>query len=284
MDFKRLIDNITFYSNYSFFNTLLVDYQYPEFLDLSTKSKYIKNGFKVKENAKAINILTPDNDYFIKIFNGKDEIIKPLKDLTDNELIKYNDPNDKSVVLDHKDFKGLNVLQLFDCKDTDMKLNDYKHIELPALFESSYDDIYNSFVKAIYADGYKVKYVDNLDCKYSYDKENKTINIKNGLSNQIKIMSLLEVYSSEISSNDFEKDLLKHVISKGIGIDDEFDEKNSLLDWYKNTDIKSVDKTLKLLSSKGRKFIDNFNRFFDLEPKYYPNENISLYDDYNYNI
>ena len=199
-------------------------------------------------------------------------------------MIKYNDPNDKSVVLDHKDFKGLNVLQLFDCKDTDMKLNDYKHIELPALFESSYDDIYNSFVKAIYADGYKVKYVDNLDCKYSYDKENKTINIKNGLSNQIKIMSLLEVYSSEISSNDFEKDLLKHVISKGIGIDDEFDEKNSLLDWYKNTDIKSVDKTLKLLSSKGRKFIDNFNRFFDLEPKYYPNENISLYDDYNYNI
>ena len=199
-------------------------------------------------------------------------------------MIKYNDPNDKSVVLDHNDFKGLNVLQLFDCKDTDMKLNDYKHIELPALFESSYDDIYNSFVKAIYADGYKVKYVDNLDCKYSYDKENKTINIKNGLSNQIKIMSLLEVYSSEISSNDLEKDLLKHVISKGIGIDDEFDEKNSLLDWYKNTDIKSVDKTLKLLSSKGREFIDNFNRFFDLEPKYYPNENISLYDDYNYNI
>ena len=97
-------------------------------------------------------------------------------------------------------------------------------------------------------------------------------------------MSLLEVYSSEISSNDLEKDLLKHVISKGIGIDDEFDEKNSLLDWYKNTDIKSVDKTLKLLSSKGREFIDNFNRFFDLEPKYYPNENISLYDDYNYNI
>ena len=199
-------------------------------------------------------------------------------------MIKYNDPNDKSVVLDHNDFKGLNVLQLFDCKDTDMKLNDYKHIELPALFESSYDDIYNSFVKAIYADGYKVKYVDNLDYKYSYDKVDKTINIKNGLSNQIKIMSLLEVYSSEISSNDFEKDLLKHVISKGIGIDDEFDDKNSLLDWYKNTDIKSVDKTLKLLSSKGRKFIDNFNRFFDLEAKYYPDENISLYDDFNYTI
>lgn len=38
-------------------------------------------------------------------------------------------------------------------------------------------------------------------------------------------MSLLEVYSSEISSNNFKKDLLKHVINKGIEIDDEFDEK-----------------------------------------------------------
>ncbi len=283
-DFKRLIDHITFYSNYSFFNTLLVDYQYPDFLDLSTKNKYNKNGFNVLNNAKVINILSPDNDYYIKIINGNDETIKLLTELTDTELKKYNDPNDKSVILDHKDFKGLNILQLFDCKDTDMSKLDYKHIGLPALFESSYDDIYNSFVKAIYADGYKVKYVDNLDHKFSYDKDNKTINIKNGLGNQIKILSLLEVYSSEISSNDFEKDLLKHVISKGIGIEDEFDDKNSLFDWYKNTDIKSVDKTLKLLSSKGRKFIDNFNRFYDLEPKYYPNENLSLYDDYNYTI
>lgn len=38
-------------------------------------------------------------------------------------------------------------------------------------------------------------------------------------------------------------------------------KKNSLLNWYENTDIKSIDKTLKLLYSKSRKFIDNFNRF-----------------------
>ncbi len=78
--------------------------------------------------------------------------------------------------------------------------------------------------------------------------------------------------------------MLKHVISKGIGIEDEFDEKHSLIDWYKKTDIKSVDKTLKLLSSKGRKFVDNFNRFFDMEEKIYPYENVSLYDDYTLTI
>ena len=284
MDFKRLIDNITFYSNYSFFNTLLVDYQYPNFLDLSTKQKYIKNGFTLSDNAKSINILTPDNDIYVSIKNGKDERVELLDNLTNDELQKYNDPNDKSIILHHKEFKGLNILELFDCKDTSMTLKDYKSFEYPALFSNNYNDIYNSFVKAMYADGYKVKYCNNLDTKFSYDKDDKTIYIKNGLNNQIKILSLLDVYVDNLSNNSFEKDLLKHVISKGIGIEDEFDEKHSLIDWYKKTDIKSVDKTLKLLSSKGRKFVDNFNRFFDMEEKIYPYENVSLYDDYTLTI
>lgn len=284
MDFKRLIDNITFYSNYSFFNTLLVDYQYPNFLDLSTKQKYIKNGFTLSDNAKSINILTPDNDIYVSIKNGKDERVELLDNLTNDELQKYNDPNDKSIILHHKEFKGLNILELFDCKDTSMTLKDYKSFEYPALFSNNYNDIYNSFVKAMYADGYKVKYCNNLDTKFSYDKDDKTIYIKNGLNNQIKILSLLDVYVDNLSNNTFEKDLLKHVISKGIGIEDEFDEKYSLIDWYKKTDIKSVDKTLKLLSSKGRKFVDNFNRFFDMEEKIYPYENVSLYDDYTLTI
>ena len=207
-----------------------------------------------------------------------------LDNLTNDELQKYNDPNDKSITLHHKEFKGLNILELFDCKDTSMTLKDYKSFEYPVLFSNNYNDIYNSFVKAMYADGYKVKYCNNLDTKFSYDKDDKTIYIKNGLNNQIKILSLLDVYVDNLSNNSFEKDLLKHVISKGIGIEDEFDEKHSLIDWYKKTDIKSVDKTLKLLSSKGRKFVDNFNRFFDMEEKIYPYENVSLYDDYTLTI
>ena len=284
VDFKRLIDNITFYSDYSFFNTLLVDYQYPNFLDLATKQKYLNNGFTLSDNAKGINILTPDNDIYVSIKNGNDERVELLDNLTSDELKIYNDPSDKSITLHHKEFKGLNVLELFDCKDTSMTLKDYRSFEYPALFNNDYNDIYNSFVKAMYADGYKVKYCNNLDSKFSYNEDDKTIYIKNGLNKQIKILSLLDVYVSNLSNNSFEKDLLKHVISKGIGIDDEFDDKHSLIDWYKKTDIKSVDKTLKLISSKGRKFVDNFNRFFDMEEKYYPYENVSLYDDYTLTI
>ena len=175
-------------------------------------------------------------------------------------------------------------MELFDCKDTNMTLKDYKDLDLPALFGSSYDDIYNSFVKAIYASGYKVKYVDNLDSKFSLDKDNNVINIRNGLSSQIKILSLLDVYSSETTNNTFDKELMKHVISKGIGIEDDFEERFSLLDWYKKTDIKSVDTTLKLIASKGRTFINKFNKFYDLEPKIYPNKDVDLYEEFDLKI
>ncbi|MBE6141145.1 MAG: hypothetical protein E7172_06445, partial [Firmicutes bacterium] len=147
VDFKRLIDNITFYSDYSFFNTLLVDYQYPNFLDLATKQKYLKNGFTLSDNAKGINILSPDNDIYVSIKNGNDERVELLDNLTSDELKIYNDPSDKSITLHHKEFKGLNVLELFDCKDTSMTLKDYRSFEYPALFNNDYNDIYNSFVK-----------------------------------------------------------------------------------------------------------------------------------------
>ena len=55
-----------------------------------------------------------------------------------------------------------------------MTLKDSKSFEYPALFSNNYNDIYNSFVKAMYADGYKVKYCNNLDTKFSYDKDDKT--------------------------------------------------------------------------------------------------------------
>lgn len=162
-----------------------------------------------------------------------------------------------------------------------MTLKDYKHIGLPALYQHNYNDVYNSFVKAMYCDGYKIKYVDNLDSKYFFDEENNVIHLKNGLSNRIKIHCLLEVYSNNITDNDFDKELLKHTISTGVGIDDNFNDRYNMLDWYKNNDINNVIHTFKLISTKGRKFIDNFNRFFDIEKKSYTYEKTSLYDDYS---
>lgn len=278
------MDNIIFYSDYSFFNTLLIDYQYPDFLDLGTKNKFSKNGFEVLENAKKISILSANNDIYVKIRNGNENEIKLLTDLTKEEIKKYNDRNDNSIILHHKEFKGLSILDLYDCKDTNMDLKDYKHLELPALFNFNYNDIYNSFVKALYSDGYKIKYCDNLDTKFEYDKNNRIINIKNGLSAQMKILSILEVYSNETTNNIFEKNLLKYSICKGIGINNDFDEKYSFVDWYNNTDFLSAEKTLKLVASKSRKFINNFNKFFSIESKNFEYEYVSLYDDYKLTI
>ena len=69
----------------------------------------------------------------------------------------------------------MNIIELYDCKDTTMEQKDYKSLELPALLLFDYQDIYNSFVKALYADGYKINYCNNLKNKFDYDKDNKTI-------------------------------------------------------------------------------------------------------------
>ena len=55
----------------------------------------------------------------------------------------------------------MNIIELYDCKDTTMEQKDYKSLELPALLLFDYQDIYNSFVKALYADGYKINYCNN---------------------------------------------------------------------------------------------------------------------------
>ncbi len=285
-DFKRLIDTITRYSDYSFFNTLLIDYQYPNFLDLKTENKYIKNGFNILDNAKVVNVLIPDNIVYVKVKNEDKEEVLRLSSLFEEELSRYNNPKDKTITFHHKELNGMNILNLYDCKDTTMRKDEYKHIELPALFIFDYNDIYSSFVKALYKDGYKIKYCDNLDSKFEYDKDTKTINIKNGLNNQVKIKYLLDVYSSDNTNNSFDKDLFKYSICKGIGITEEydFDDRYDLADWYKNTDFKNVEHSLKLISSKGRKFLDNFNNFFSIESKNFEYETVNLYDNYNLTI
>ena len=96
-------------------------------------------------NAKKINILSPDNDVFVKVKNDDKEEILPYTSLTDKEKEKLNNPNDKSITLDHTELKGMNIIELYDCKDTTMEQKDYKSLELPALLLFDYQDIYNSF-------------------------------------------------------------------------------------------------------------------------------------------
>jgi len=272
------------YSNYSFFNTLLIDYQYPDFLDLGTENKYHKQGINILDNATRINILSPSNNIYVRVKDNDTERIELLNNLNDNELSRYNDPNNPSVTLHHIELKCLNIIELIDCKDTSMTKDNYKNFDLPSLFYCDFNDIYNPFVKAIYSCGYKVNYCDNIDSKFLYDKTNKIINIKNGLNNKTKMLCMLDVYSSDITDNDFDKNLFSYAIKRSIGIDDFFMDNTSVTDWYKNSDIKNVEHSLKLLSSKARNFTNKFNKFYDLDKNNFNYDNMSLYEEFNLSI
>ena len=108
--------------------------------------------------------------------------------------------------------------------------------------------------------------------------------MKKGVNDRIKVLSMLDIYTSDNANNDFEKELLKYSICKGIGIDTDFDDKFDLYDWYKKTDFNDVEKSFKLISSKGRKFINNFNKFFSIEKKNFEYIPLGLYEDYNLSL
>lgn len=78
--FKMLLDDISLYSDYSLINTLLIRYQYPNFLSLKTKNAFKEMGYEVSSTATPIKILTPINDEFVSIGNNVDEVIKNKKD------------------------------------------------------------------------------------------------------------------------------------------------------------------------------------------------------------
>lgn len=283
-DFKNLIDDLSLYSNYTVLNTLLIKCQYPNFLSLGTKQYYADQGIKLLDNAIPIEILTPINEEYVSVNEDDKKTIKNIKDLNKQELKKYFDKEDKSVVFHHKDFKGLNSTILYDVKDTNTRKIDYDNKPLPALFYSSYDDIYNSFIKTLYADGYKVKYV-SMNNKYSFDKDSKTISLKQGLNKRMHLMITLDIYTNNIASNDMEKEVLDMVISRIIGIDKEDVSFDRFQSWYKQQDMKMVDNLLKLIVNKGRKFADNFNKFYELDMQkkesLYLDDEKGLYDDFS---
>lgn len=273
-DFKSLIDDLSLYSNYTVLNTLLIKCQYPDFLSLRTKQSYLNQGIQLLDNATPIEILTPINDEYVTIKENNKEIIKNIKDLTKKELKQYFDKENKNVVFHHKEFKGLSSTILYDVKDTTMRKKDYESELLPALFYSSYDEIYNSFIKTLYTDGFKVKYV-KMNNKYSFDEDSKTISLKQGLNKRVYLLSALDIYTKTIASNDMEKDMLDMVISRRIGLDKEDVSLNKFQSWYKNQDIKTVDNLFKVIVNKGRKFVNNFNRFYEIELQ----KNENLYQD-----
>lgn len=286
-EFKNLIDDLTLYSDYTLLNTLLVREQYPNFLSLGTKKSFNDMGIKLLDNAKPILILRPINEEFVSIKKDNKEVIKSINDLNRTELKQYYDKDNQDIVFHHNNFIKLERLKVYDVKDTTMNKLDYEQEPLPALFFSSYDDIYNSFVKALYADGYKIKYTEMFD-KISFNKDDNTFSLKKGLNKKTHLLLLLDTYTNNVSTNKMEKDMLDMVISRHLGIDKDGVEYDSFNKWFKQQDPKKVDHLLKVLISKGRKFTNNFNRFYEMElqekQKSYIYEENDLYDDFNFSI
>lgn len=282
-DIRKFLDNIINFNNYSLNNQLLIWVQNPK-ADYVTSFKTIqKMGHKLKKDSKGIKIFIPNFTTLVKIFNDDGSYeIKPVYMLNKEELAKYKNKDDETIIFDHQKLKGFSLGNVFDIKDTDIPLDVINKELNPILEDSRAEEIMTPFIKSIYNDGFKIKYEEISDGVKGYcDFENKTIVVKKGMGNIMQLKVLIHEYAHSIAHRhlknnnkeynqhrnqyETEAESISYVVSKYLGIETGDYSLNYLYAWSKEKDFQEIDDSLNTIVSYSKKIINNFNKFYDYE-------------------
>lgn len=288
-DIKSFLDNIINFNNYSFNNLCLIWLQNPNARYVASFKTFSKMGYKVKKNETGMKILIPVFLKFAKLNNEDGTFeVKPLYILTKEELEKYKDKNDSSVTFYTEKVTNFNVGTVFDVSQTDMPLEEINKKLNPYLDDPASDGITDTFIKAIYKDGFKVKYEDiNSDAKGYCDIDNKTIVIRKGLSNLMRLKVIIHEYAHGLAHQhlkdnnkeykthrnkyETEAESIAYVVSKYLGLDTKDYSFIYLYSWSKNKDFKEIEDSFNTIVNYSKRIINNYDKMY--------NENLGLYAD-----
>lgn len=282
-DVKKFLDNVINFNNYSFNNQILIWLQRPN-ANYVTSFKTIGDmGYKLNKGSKGIKIFIPNFYNLAKIKVGDEKYeCKPYFLLSDEEKKIYKDKNDDRISFYKQKLSGFSLGNVFDVSDTDMPLDTINAELDPIMYDLNADDIIDCFIKTIYNDGFKVKYEELKDGTKGYcDYKTNTLVIRDGMSNVMKLRTLIHEYAHAIAHNhlkDNNKDYRDHrnkyeseaesiayVVSKYLGIDTKDYSSNYLYSWSKEKDFKELDDSLSTIVKNSKKIIANFNKFYDRE-------------------
>lgn len=288
-DIKRFLDNIINFNNYSFNNLCLIWLQKPNAQYVASFKTFSKMGYKVKKNETGMKILIPVFLRFAKI-NKEDGTfeVKPLYILTKEELEKYKDKNDSSVTFYTEKVTNFNVGTVFDASQTDMPLDVIEEKLNPTLEDPSADGITDTFIKAIYKDGFKVIYEDIESGAKGYcDMDTKTIVIRNGLSNLMRLKVVIHEYAHALAHQhlkdnnkeykehrnkyETEAESIAYVVAKYLGLDTKEYTHMYLYSWSKEKDFKEIEDSFNTIVNYSKKIINNYDKMYS--------ENLGLYAD-----
>lgn len=289
-DIKKFLDNLVNFNNYSFNNQLLIWLQDPTAQYVASKTTFNKMGYNVnKGDYDGIKVYMPQFYNIAKIIADDESVsYKPYFALTNEEKQMYKDKTNNRVVFHKQKLSGFGLGNVFSVTDTNMPMDAIEEELNPVLEDPSADGVADTFIKAIYKDGFKVKYEDIKDGAKGYcDFETNTIAIRKGLSNLMRLKVIVHEYAhglahQHLKNNNIEyeehrnqyeteAESIAYVVSKYLGLDTGGYSMNYLYSWSKEKDFKEIEDSLSMIVNNSKKIISNYKKMYD--------ENLGLWAD-----
>jgi Domain of unknown function (DUF955). len=283
-DFKNFLDNVCRFNNYSYNNQILIWLQNPNAKYVASFKTFSSMGYKINKDEKSMKILIPS---FFKLVKIKlDEInyeIKPYSTLTDKEKEIYKDKNNGYITFFKDKLSRFRIGSVFDASQTNMPLEEINKKLNPIMIDSRSEGIEDVFIKAIYRDGFKVQYLENIesDVKGYCDFENYTIFVKKGLSNLMRLKVVIHEYAHALahkhlkdnnqsyheyrSKYETEAESIAYVVSNYLGLDTSHYTIGYLYSWSREKDFKEIDDSLKTIVKFSTKIISNYEEMYSKE-------------------
>ncbi len=231
-----------------------------------------------------MKILIPSFFKLVKIKLDRDKCeIKPFSTLADEEKQIYKNKDDDRITF-YKDKLGrFKIGSIFDAKQTNMPLDEINKNLNPILEDERAEGIEDIFIKAIYRDGFKVKYEDKIEsgAKGYCNHDNNLIVVKKGLSNLMRLKVVIHEYAHALAHNhlkenkfdykehrnkyESEAESIAYIVSKYLGLDTKDYSMMYLYSWSKEKDFKELDDSLNTIVNYSKKIINNFDVMYKKE-------------------
>lgn len=279
-DVKKFLDNIVKFNNYSYNNQCLIWMQKPDASYVAPLRTFNKMGYRINSNEKGIKILVPTFYTIVKIKTDEEGkyIVKPLFSLTDEERKKYENKDDDSITYHSQKLSNFKIGTVFDASQTTMPLDAIEEKLNPVLEDDRASGMEDNFIKAIYRNGFKVRYEEKIEsgAKGYCDFEKNEIVVLKGLSNLMRLKVVIHEYAHSLAHKhllnnnmdyqlhrnkyETEAESIAYVVSKYLGLDTSSYSQMYLYSWSKDKDFKEIDDSLSSIVNYSKMIIDNYEK------------------------
>ena len=272
-DFKKFLDNIGKFNNYSFNNQLLIALQKPDSKFVASFKTYKDLGYSVKSNPDSIKIIIPKE--VVLVLDNRTNEIRYFNQLNEEEKQIYKDKNNNDIVYYSKKLVSFSLGTVFDITDSTMTYNEIENKLYPKLTDDNATLYIEVVEKIIKENNYKLEYKKLSDKEGYCDMNNNKIVISEELKSLSKLKVLVhelahslahtnlkenyEEYKKDRSRYEVEAESISYSVCKYFNLKVADDSSLYLYNYSKNKDFKEIDNSLNTITNISMKIIKKIN-------------------------